>query len=68
MTAEWCQRGRDRKLVIRDDLLRVSSTKIVRTQHGVPAYLSKSSNPQVLPQNELPDLNRRLLHGEDLRV
>jgi hypothetical protein len=27
------------------------------------SYLSESSDPQVLPQNELPDLNWSLLHG-----
>ena len=27
-------------------------------------YLSKSTDTEVLPQNELTDLNRSLLHGE----
>jgi hypothetical protein len=30
------------------------------------SYLSKSSNPQVLAQNKLPDLHWSLLHGNYL--
>jgi hypothetical protein len=55
---------RDRGAILRC-LLVVVTVAVSRRYRNVriPAYLSKCSNPQVLPQNELPDLNWRLFHG-----
>lgn len=40
----------------------VKKTDETRPAKPMDAYLSKGTNPQILPQYELTDLNRSLLH------
>lgn len=44
----------------------MSTQKTVKCRHDFErkAYLSKSTNSQILPQNELADLYRGLFHGQ----